>query len=540
MFQVPSLSSDLFSAPFALLELRRARSSNSATATATPAGILAAYRLPLPPTDARLDLDPALTITRTQGGVVREHSGPRVRRISFQGEVGLVSRLGTNAQGVTRFLPSRLLFEELHRFLESYLSRAARSPLSSAEPREELELVLRYFDRGLHYVVEPRSFSAIQDPQHRSSFRYELSFETVADADQPAKTPGLFGEVFSLADDAAAASNAVFGCIAQTSALIADLTGQTARMLDTLLVPVRTLVAATELLLQASGDITAIRRLPETAALEVLTAVANLRLAIDGQLAGLTEDERAERSADLAPLLNALDDEQTALQRLVLALRRPQAPLVSNGLTSGYQAHLVRAGDTLEGIAWQRLGDGTRAPEIIELNGLAPPYLSGSGLPGTVRPGGWLVLPADAAAEQGGASPRDPWGSDAALYGIDLQLADGDLVAISRSGADLDDLAVRRGIDNVADALDRRIATTQGSHGLFPGLGLPALVGQESYGLGAWLVACSVEQLQRDPRVLAVESPQLTDGGDRAEVELTVRLAGGQRATLAAAAGGMT
>jgi len=528
---------ELASPPFLLLELRQVRSASSSAATSpvaagSPSGLLSAFRLPLPPTDARLELDPSTVITRTQGGVVREHSGPRVRRITFQGDVGLVSRLGTTASGETCFRPSRQLFEELHRFLEKYLSLAARSPLSGAQTGQEVELVLRYFDRDLHYVVEPQRFTAIQDPQHRTSFRYELSFETVAEADRPEKATGFFGELVSAVNSGMAIANEVAESFALVAALTAELTGQAAALVRTLTGPLRTFTAATEQLLQASGNLTSIRRMPADQVLEAVRAAENLRLAVAEQVAWLTQAQRDPVAATLSNLQLALDDMQQATERLHLALRSSVLPVGALGTATGYQTHLVRAGESLEAIASRRLADPGRAGEIAELNGLAPPYLSGSGLPGTVRPGGWLLLPEDAGPDAAGTAAGTSWGSDAALYGVDLQLAGDDLVAVSRGGAELDDLALRAGQDNVTDALQRRIATPLGGHALFPGLGIPALVGEESSTLGAWLLSWTVEQVQRDPRVVEVTSPILTDAGDAADVELTVQLVGGQQTTL--------
>ncbi len=521
------------SAPFLLLELRQVRSAASAAATnsvaaGSPSGLLAAFRLPLPPTDARLELDPSTVITRTQGGVVREHSGPRVRRITFQGEVGRVSRVGTTAAGETRFLPSRQLFEELHRFLEDYLRRAARSPLAGAQTGQEVELVLRYFDRDLHYVVEPQRFTAIQDPQHRTTFRYELAFETVAEADRPEKATGFFGEVISRTAGALQHVNDLSESFPLASALLADLTGPAATLVRLFTEPLRIFRAATEQILQASTDLTALRRLPADLVLEAVRAAENLRLAVAEQVAFLTQAAREPVAATLSNLQIALDSQQQAAERLYLALRSTVLPVGVTGTAVGYQTHLVRAGESLEAIASRRLADPGRAGEIAELNGLAPPYLSNSGLPGTVRPGGWLLLPEDAGPDADGTAAGTSWGSDAALYGVDLQLAGDDLVAVSRGGAELDDLALRAGQDNVTDALQRRIATPLGGHALFPGLGIP----EDSTTLGAWLLSWTVEQVQRDPRVADVTSPILTDAGDQADVELTVQLVGGQQTTL--------
>ena len=118
--------------------------------------------------------------------MVREHSGDRIRKISFTGEVGLQYRLGTDATGAMRYLPSRELFEELWKFISNYLKLQAHDPTVPQVPNSTYDLILRYFDRNWNYIVEPvRPFSATQDRQHLQTFSYDMNFETIAESRPP-------------------------------------------------------------------------------------------------------------------------------------------------------------------------------------------------------------------------------------------------------------------------------------------------------------------------------------------------------------------
>lgn len=543
--------------PFALLEIRALSTAaygaaipNAAIPTmispggcqlvGSPASVLAAYRFPLAPTDLRTDLEPAVAITWTQGGAVREHAGDRLRRLLFAGEVGLVARLGTDATGALRFLPSRELFEELRRFLERYLRLAARSPLEPTVPGSTVELVLRYFDRGLHYVVEPQRFSVIQDPQHRQTFRYELELHAVAEADAPPPLGGVLGSLLAGGSALLGYANAVAEQVALVAAIAQSWTGALASLALAVEQPLRTLQAAAVVLQQASTDLATLRRVPSDYIVGLVRLADQLRQGLDALAESITsrvdafeaaswQDRFVQASTGFYLSVDDLRDQAAALAAGLAQLpNSPGDTTVTTGVRP-YQTHLVVAGEDLPGIARRRLGDEGRADEIGELNDLRPPWISTSGLPGTARPGTLLLLPADAGPGTGDASVSAAPGSDEALYGVDLWLADGDLVAAATG----DDLELRRGLDNVADALGRRIATPLGSNQLFPLLGVPDLVGGPSTRSGAWLLAHMVEQLRRDDRVRQVLSPLMTDLGDGAAVELTAQLVDGRQVPVA-------
>ena len=211
----------------------------------------------------------------------------------------------------------------------------------------------------------------------------------------------------------------------------------------------------------------------------------------------------------------------------------------STGAVTGsatYQLHELQAGEDLATVAQRRLGAESRWTEIADLNGLRPPYVSTAGLPDTAAPGRVILLPADASASTVGVAAPASEASEDAIYGVDVWRRDGrDLVPVSLSGIDLDDFAYRRGLANCTDALGRRISTALGALRVWPGYGMPDLVGEPNLQQTSLLLAHATEQLQRDDRVISVDSPTARDLGDGAAVDLTAVLVGGRSVALTAA-----
>ncbi len=542
---------------FALLEIRRCSTQSYGAALAgTASGLIppggsrllgdveqlvAAYMLPIPPTDTQADMEPSIEVTRTGGGAVREHSGDRIRKISFSGEVGLAVRLGMDASGQLRYLPSRDLFEELWKFLARYLRLQAHDPSEPQPPNSTYDLVLRYFDRNWHYIVEPvRPFTAAQDQQHRQTFRYDLNFETICEA-RGALAQSPLASVIATGQKVLDVANRVTEKAGLVIALSGAATKALAGAADKIKQPLVTLQSAVNVLQVAAGNLDSILRLPADYATGIAALGDGLAATFHAEVAAMPVAKRRAASADAATWVIALDDMRDAAAQLAVPLG--QQPTISGGVAASsafpYQTHELQSGEDLPAVARLRLGDETRWTEIADINRLSPPYVSSAGLPGTVRSGAIILLPSDAGpgVADGSSSGAGSPGSEETLYGVDVWLQDGDLVPVSIGGADLDDFAFRRGIPNVTDALARRLATPLGSNAVFPRLGISPLVGEPSTKIGAWLLASMVEQLQRDDRVQEVQSPSLLDGGDSATIDLTPLLVGGRKVTVAASSG---
>lgn len=131
---------------------------------------------------------------------------------------------------------------------------------------------------------------------------------------------------------------------------------------------------------------------------------------------------------------------------------------------STYAFYEVRAGDRIEWLASQLLGDVRRWRELVLLNRLDAPYLADDPEPYRVQ-GLRVFGPGDRLAYQGPEQTLTELGptlfeAEVAAYGRDLKLEDGYLVPLGGS------LAMVAGRDNLHAALRRRMTTALG--------GLPA------------------------------------------------------------------
>ncbi|MCV0395397.1 MAG: tetratricopeptide repeat protein [Rhizobiaceae bacterium] len=111
------------------------------------------------------------------------------------------------------------------------------------------------------------------------------------------------------------------------------------------------------------------------------------------------EDVLAEVEKKLAEGLPALEEKKAELPPVtespgtqvaaagVAGIVAPSVPEANDSDATGEPVHVVAPGDSLWSISAERLGDGARYPELLDLN----PSLRGN--PGSIRPGQELILP---------------------------------------------------------------------------------------------------------------------------------------------------
>jgi LysM repeat protein len=200
------------------------------------------------------------------------------------------------------------------------------------------------------------------------------------------------------------------------------------------------------------------------------------------------------------------------------------------------QPHEVKAGDSLQAIAARAYGTEAAWTIIAQANALSPPYVSLSGLPGTVKPGDVLVLPGAAGAGSGSVFPRADASPEERLFGRDIYRNEETREwEVGPSGADI---RRTRGDESVIQCINARLQTDRGSNPVFPTLGVRSLVGQPNHATTAALLLTDVrEQLVGDDRVQAVEEPSGEDRGASVAVQFTVALTGGRRLSGVEAAG---
>lgn len=177
---------------------------------------------------------------------------------------------------------------------------------------------------------------------------------------------------------------------------------------------------------------------------------------------------------------------------------------------SGFRHVEIQQGDTLQAIAARELGDASLWVDLITINGLNYPYLTGDATavleadPGTLKLyGESLIVPAGAAVT---SSTDDP----SRVFGVDVLLQAGRLVA-----GPTGDLALVAGRANLEQAIDNRIETPLGDlvwHQQY-GCGIHKLKGRGGDVGAVTLSAKYVEAaLVDDPRITQAEATAVLAG----------------------------
>lgn len=184
---------------------------------------------------------------------------------------------------------------------------------------------------------------------------------------------------------------------------------------------------------------------------------------------------------------------------------------------TGFRFVQIQQNDTLQVIAARALNDASKWADLVTINGLVYPYLTGDATqagPTVLLYGQFIIVPSAAVQSAGGTDPTD-------IFGTDIQVYDaGDPVIVNG------DLATVTGIANLSQALRDRIATELREliFHLPYGCGVRATLGQGNGPttglLGAQYVktACAM-----DPRIAAVGTASVTVAGDTTVVTATVQ-----------------
>lgn len=174
---------------------------------------------------------------------------------------------------------------------------------------------------------------------------------------------------------------------------------------------------------------------------------------------------------------------------------------------AGFRLVEVRNGDTLQIIAARELGSASRWRDLITINGLEWPYLTGDAAAAkdSVKLYGSLIaVPAAATSASAEIDPD-------AVFKTDIKLDGGFLVV------DGNDLAAVSGRDNYKQAIQNRIATEQGEliFHLPYGCGIRRMLGAVNGPTAAILAAQYVKSaVLSDPRTASINSSVATVSGD--------------------------
>lgn len=172
----------------------------------------------------------------------------------------------------------------------------------------------------------------------------------------------------------------------------------------------------------------------------------------------------------------------------------------------------IHHGDTLQALAAREMGDANRWPELVWVNSLTHPYLTGD--PGLVGPGvllyGSLIkVPAPVGLAAGTVD-------DGRVYGRDCRLV-GRMLSAAADG----DLDIASGADNLRQQLSHAVSTPRGQATRHPNYGCMVwrLVGRVSGPTAAKLGAEYVKAtLAADYRVSKVDYSRAEISGDAVHV----------------------
>ena len=211
-------------------------------------------------------------------------------------------------------------------------------------------------------------------------------------------------------------------------------------------------------------------------------------------------------------LMLALKDQQNATADQANAVE-VSARLAAKQQDATIQKYTVRIGDTIEGIAAATLGDPSQWKTIADLNDLRYPYITPDGAANTAKPGRILKLPSTGTnlAQNNLPVPGDQ--DDAALYGRDVRIVNGDIALIDTGeGWDFD---LVEGVDCAAQSLGIRLAIPAGEDPLHIDDGLPMDIGaSNSTATSAMLSVTFQNMILRDDRYARVDGIGVSDEGD--------------------------
>lgn len=528
-------------------------------------------------------------------GLVVEENGIVRRRLRIEGHTGFKPRphqiSGGFARVQTKFpsyvargtVSPRALSGQRHfHFLQDKVFRTYGDLKRDPQTAASTSLVWHNIKDDEHWLVAPLEFRMTRSAAKPLLYHYtiELLVVDTADATELAvvgdevtwldKIKDVVRSVRAIVDKVIGAVRAVTAAIAEIRAVVASI-GNTLRkigdvidavtdfidgIVDFVTLPATIIKSVANEIESATARLAASARSIDD---RVLAAFRRIGDAFDelgqyqsifaepasGRLAQINARSQLSTSRSTRDLTAAEADPPTALRDFSTrgSLPLPGSALQARGdrnlgrsaAFSSTRAHTIGPSDTLQSIAARELGDGARWREIALLNNLRPPYISRSGLPGTLQPGEQLAIPtAGPARVRGpisivGALPTDP--IEVQLLGRDLKLealADGrfTLVTVHRDG--YSDAATIEGVSNLVQALTLRTSIERGTDLLYPRLGYSSVIGLGISPVDTETLRLRLSAAVRgDPRIAGTSAVRLRTGDTpdaiRAEIDASVR-----------------
>jgi hypothetical protein len=192
--------------------------------------------------------------------------------------------------------------------------------------------------------------------------------------------------------------------------------------------------------------------------------------------------------------------------------------------------YVVTGGDSLQNIASRFLGDARLWRHIAILNNLKHPFISASGIPGTVRIGDRIQIPSFAPPPKQqvltpviGVSPEAS--GEEKLLGTDLALSrvsSDNLfdIEIDEEGGAID-VKTSTGVENLTQGLLFRLGTEKGTDQLYRSLGVDRIIAVNDPQVDRDIITFRVIQaVGQDPRIVSVRNVRLQSDLDVLKIEL--------------------
>lgn len=186
-----------------------------------------------------------------------------------------------------------------------------------------------------------------------------------------------------------------------------------------------------------------------------------------------------------------------------------------NRSLTGFRYVQIEQGDTLQAIAARELKDASRWPDLIIINGLVYPYLTGDATKAGASVklyGDLIAVPAASVQVNSSVDPN-------AVFGIDVALTKGDLSAVGG------DFALISGRENYKQAISNRVSTNKAEllFHLDYGCDVRRLLGAVNGPTAELLAAEYVKaSLLSDNRTQSVPSVNVSVVGDTLSTNATV------------------
>jgi hypothetical protein len=499
------------------------------------------------PSAAILTEQASTLTTQTQGGIVVERKANGGGFVSgdwtISGKIAPIPFLPFQYEAMAKegieytLYPLPIAFQILHQAIR-LTNEVAADPSA--------RLIMYSIQEGEYWYVEPLTRARIRNSELRTGYTYEFNFRLL----QRAKPP-----VFSYVYDAIITKQNWFDKLVAAIKKVIKLVKNAIALVEYVVKKIGQIINEVKLFLQDIADmwteilgfVSSILDAPEALcqwgkawSQQFVNAVDGLVSSWNGMvdfLEGLGSDDATDNAsegmnaaglASAGLTLSEINEIQTSIDGVVettseimVDIRTAMGEAIKNRV-----ARPITPGETLEMIATSVYGNAGYAEQIAKWNNLRPPYISNTGIPGTMRPGDILYLPYALTGASGTMATFEPMTAEEQIFGRGIKLVTsgewkGDY-EVSADGQGVNEVI---GNDCVAQGLRIRMGTPLGENRVFPKLGIPAAVGQISSTTSQSVFDIAVSwQLRADNRVDTIKELIIEDTGETIKIKPTVTL----------------